>query len=233
VYEKARLVVLVDDLPNPSRRDLIPAHGLSLYVDLKGDGGRFTILFDTGPSLELLVHNANTLNISPLSPCLVFLSVWLRHHVGGFVEALRRGMVKWEETIAPEFPGLRNRPPASGRLPPGTRIIGPYGRWFREQALAIEMDRGWLVITGCCVYGITKLITLLNTLQGKVYALVGGLNLSALDVLDGPALLKWAKRAGIEMILPLHSTGPRARKIILSRFGNGLKWSGVGLDVEL
>lgn len=230
-YTSARLLVLVDDLPNPDDDNLYPAHGLSILVELRGDE-RVTILFDTGPSAEILKKNASRLGLSVLSPDIVFLSVWLGHHVGGFVQTLRYNEGVWYKTVAPEFPALKAQPPAKGKLPSYTKLVGPFGLWFREQALAFQLDEGWVIIAGCSLYGIRHLINATKNLR-PVYAVIGGFNLSSLDVLDGPYFMRWARRVGARIVVPLHSVAPKARRIILKKLGNGIVWSGVGLDVEL
>jgi len=230
-YGSARLLVLVDDLPNPDNKNLYPAHGLSILIELRGDD-KYTVLFDTGPSAEILESNISHLGLGTLSPDTVFLSIWLSHHVGGFVQTLRRDWNLWRKTVAPEFPAMRARPPARGELPPCTKLIGPFGLWFREQALAFQLDEGWVIIAGCSLYGVGRLIKAARKLK-PLYAIIGGLNLSSLDVLDGPRFMKWARRAGTRIVIPLHSVAPKAREIILKKLGNGIEWSGVGLDVEL
>ena len=230
-YTSAHLWVLVDDLPNPDDENLYPVHGLSILIELRGDK-RITVLFDTGPSAEILRNNASRLGLSPLNPDIIFLSVWLGHHVGGFVQTLRYNEDVWCKTIAPEFPALKARPPAKGKLPPHTRLVGPFGFWFREQALAFQLDEGWVIITGCSLYGVRHLINAARNIR-PIYAVIGGFNLSSLDVLDGPYFVRWAQRAGVRTVVPLHSVAPKARRIILKKLGNGIEWSGVGLDVEL
>ncbi len=232
-FEKAEITVLVDDLPHPDLESLYPAHGLSILVSLYRENKKYNVLFDTGPSLDLLLHNAEQLGKAPLLPSTIFISVWIDHHVGGLVDSIRRGEKPWSYVVAPEYPGKRRRPPAKGTLPPGVTTIGPWGRWFREQALAFHIKgEGWVVLVGCAVYGVRNLVKMLNKVE-RLYAIIGGLNLSALDVLDGPLFLKWAKKRGVELIIPLHSVTVRARRIILKRYGGGLSWSGVGLNVEL
>ena len=223
--------VLVDDLPCPERPELLPAHGLSMLVELERGESRLRVLFDTGPSLEVLEWNARRLEEDPFDCDVVFLSLWHRHHVGGFIQAVRARGDLWEKTVAPSFP-LGQASPARGTLPKGLRLVGPLDPWFGELALAARLEEGWVVFSGCCYYGVRRLLAGLSSL-GRVYALVGGLNLSSLDVLDIPYLLDWAVKKGVQLVVPLHSVSAEAREIILARVGGGIDWSGVGLDVEL
>ena len=53
------MTVLVDDSKNPSKPELQDKHGLSFYIEAEVKDERITILMDTGPSVETILHNGD------------------------------------------------------------------------------------------------------------------------------------------------------------------------------
>jgi len=223
-YEEAKIQVLVDDLPNPYLNNLLAVRGLSIFLILRDDKNHVNILFDSGPRLDVLQHNASMLNLdTPVD--YAFLSVWLNHHVGGFLQAYGKDVLR--KVIAPQFPGrkLENEKEVASIL--------SFKGWFNEQILLFNLaERGIVVVIGCAIYGITRILKKLEQYD-KIHAVIGGFNLSSLDVLDGPLFMRWVRKKKVEVVIPLHSTAPKARKIILKKLKSDLDWTGVGLSVSL
>lgn len=66
------------------------AHGLSLMITAtRGDGGKHTMLFDTGPEESAWERNATRLRADIASIEHIHLSHWHRDHSGGMLEAVR------------------------------------------------------------------------------------------------------------------------------------------------
>jgi len=63
LVDKLRISVLVDDSKNPLKPELQAQHGLSVYIEAEVKDEKFTILLDTGPSVETILHNADRMEI--------------------------------------------------------------------------------------------------------------------------------------------------------------------------
>ncbi len=65
-------------------------HGLSFLVQTRVGDSSFEILYDTGPSKEILLHNLEVLNIDVSSVDAIVMSHGHWDHFGGLLEVLRR-----------------------------------------------------------------------------------------------------------------------------------------------
>ncbi len=229
--EGLRAVVLVDDFP---MYDIppFPAHGLSVLLELQGRRGEYRLLFDGGPSFEVLERNSEFLEEDLDRLDAIFVSTGLEHHYGGVVEGARRGMWKGVPIISPVDLGLGREVPPE-RLRSRTVVTRRFGYRIEETYLALRVGDGWVLLTGCCVYGVDWLRASLGPPLGPpVELLMGGLNLSTLDFLGLDDLDKLVREFEVGDVVPLHSVSREAREYILNRYSH-LRWSGVGLEVEL
>lgn len=81
--------MIVEDSVDPSRRDLIAKHGLCILVEGATDGDRFSLLMDTGPSPDTVLHNAEVMGLDLRKIIAVFLSHGHYDHTGGLVGILK------------------------------------------------------------------------------------------------------------------------------------------------
>ncbi|MCW4020519.1 MAG: MBL fold metallo-hydrolase [Candidatus Bathyarchaeota archaeon] len=84
-----RLTVLVEDSVNPARRDLKAERGLSIQAEVAIKNKRFSFLMDIGPSSEVVLRNAEALNVNLRQTRAIFLSHGHRDHTGGLLGALK------------------------------------------------------------------------------------------------------------------------------------------------
>lgn len=89
MIKKVKLTVLAEDSVSALRRDLIAKHGLSFLVEGRVDGNRFSLLMDTGPSPDVVLHNAETMGIDLSKIDLIFLSHGHYDHTGGLIGILK------------------------------------------------------------------------------------------------------------------------------------------------
>lgn len=101
MIDKLKMTVLVDDSKNPSKPELQDKHGLSFYIEAEVKDERITILMDTGPSAETILHNADRMEIDLSKIDLIFLSHGHYDHVNGLIGVLKR---KSEPTIVLAHP---------------------------------------------------------------------------------------------------------------------------------
>ncbi|ALL00962.1 beta-lactamase domain-containing protein [Pyrodictium delaneyi] len=209
----SRLTILVD---NRARSWLESAWGLSILVETRDT----RILFDAGPSPELLCRNAERLGVS-LDIDFAVLSHPHRDHYGGFpcVAEVAPGtvvymppspshVVSWIRKLGlvpvVQSKGLKAAPNAA---------ISPAldGAGLREHALAVKENECVSVLLGCSHPGPSRLAATALRILGAEHAClaIGGLhNAEAAEV---EALLELVDR-----IAPIHCSG-RAAEYLASR----------------
>lgn len=89
MVEKIKLTVLVDDSKNSRKPRLLAKHGLSFYLEVMEKNKKKIFLVDTGPSPEIILHNADLLNVDINKVNTIFLSHGHYDHVGGLIGVLR------------------------------------------------------------------------------------------------------------------------------------------------
>jgi len=118
LIRKLKLAVLVEDSVGETQRDVIAKHGLSFLIEAEGDGDKVSMLMDTGPSPDLVLHNADTMGVDLTKIDVVFLSHGHYDHTGGLVGVLKQ-MGKEVPVVAhPEVFGLKLK------LDPNLKYIG-------------------------------------------------------------------------------------------------------------
>lgn len=215
------VAVLVDDYLTEEGADAgaLPAHGLCLLLELeRGTGERVVLLVDGGPSLELLEHNASSLDADLESAEAGFATMWSYHHVLALLKLAGRSRLK-----------LHLPPPPKRRVEALEELKG-YGAIavpllspaYNERALLFRLERGFVAIVGCSAYGVDEVLYRLalaeERLGAEVKGLVGGFNLSTYDAYGLRLLVKFAGRRGAAL-LPLHSTSLEAREKLCRQFG--------------
>ena len=90
VVKKVELAVLVEDSANPAKPDLSAKHGLSFFVKAKTSDGEVSLIIDTGPSPDVLLHNVDVMGVNLRKTEVVMLSHGHYDHTGGLIEALKR-----------------------------------------------------------------------------------------------------------------------------------------------
>lgn len=144
-----------------ARNDIKTAWGFSVLIKMA-----FTlILFDTGPSLEILSSNMNSLETSPDRISYIFLSHRHLDHIGGMDTFLRPGLKVF---VLEDFPpSLINKIKKKGAVPvyvrkegeilPGLYSSGPVNKNIEEQSLFVKIEEGIVILTGCSHPGIVKI----------------------------------------------------------------------------
>ena len=88
--KNVQITVLIEDSKNPDNPQLKNKHGLSFFIQAKNGDNKVTVLMDTGPSPEALLHNADKIGANLKHIDVIVLSHGHYDHTGGLHEALKR-----------------------------------------------------------------------------------------------------------------------------------------------
>lgn len=99
-----------------------------------------------------------------------------------------------------------------------------------EQALAVKMPEGTVVITGCAHPGIANMVRQAQeVVPGKISLLVGGFHL--LEIADKnklKSIIIELRQLGVERVLPTHCTDNMTIDLFRAEFGKNCLDGGVG-----
>ena len=222
VNEEVSITVLVND--EARSQELKEVHGLSIYIESKSK----TILFDTGPSPEILESNSEKIGIDLSFVEDIVISHIHSDHLGGIpymgwvapsinvylpygVSSSITGFIKKQGLVPIEIVDWT-------KIYSGIIVSKPlYGPPW-EQFLIIKSNNGLILFTGCSHPGINNVVnSVIEYLNNNVYAVVGGLHLvNAPDEVLKNTIDEPLSR--IEILVPLHCTGKRAIEYALKKY---------------
>jgi len=213
--------VLVDDNVTEEGADsgALPAHGLCLILKLELDAGNcVSLIIDGGPSLELLLHNASSLDVDLEGIEAGIATMWSFHHVLALLKLAERSRMK---LYLPPPP--RQRAETIEGLENLDAVIVPLrSPAYNERALLFKVKKGLVAVVGCSAYGVDSTLQHLalaeERLGTRVEALIGGFNISTYDKYGLRLLMRFAEKRGASLI-PLHSTSLEAREKLCGVFG--------------
>ena len=180
------------------------------------------ILFDTGASGSILLHNMKKLNIDPGAIGIVVISHPHGDHFGG-LENIMDANKDAEFYLPQSFPiGTLARKFTKVKEPvqicPNVFSTGELGGI--EQSLVINTDKGLLVVVGCSHPGVGNILDAASRF-GKVYGIVGGFH----------GFHDFDRLNPLSLICPCHCT---QYKIEIKRlFGDRCLDCGAGMVIEL
>jgi len=181
------------------------------------------ILFDTGANSSILLHNMKELDIDPKNIGIIVISHAHWDHTGGLSQILKQN-----ETAEFYIPSsFRRAFPARKITTVGKEAIQICQDVFStgelggtEQSLALKIDKGIFVVTGCSHPGVGNILKAASKF-GKLYGIAGGFHgfrdFKALDELS--------------LIYPCHCT--QYKKEIRELFKDKALECGAGLVIQL
>ncbi len=214
-----RLHIVYDNTASDGYR----AHwGFACLID-----GKERVLFDTGTDPAVLQFNMEHAGVDPDSIDKVVLSHGHDDHRDGLAY-ISANNTRAELFILPTFgPEARTlagkmtiREVTEPReISPGMHSTGPVEGVAWEQALALETDKGIVLVVGCSHPGVHKLIEAARRF-GEIHAVLGGLHDSdRLEALDG-----------IPFVAPCHCTQRTAE--VIARFPDTYRKVNAGTVLE-
>ena len=103
-----------------------------------------------------------------------------------------------------------------------------------DMALYIEVDNGFLAITGCGHAGVENIMEHGKRLLGKpALGIVGGLHLIMSPLERVEELVNYLTSKDLRVIAPLHCTGPQPHWLLASKAGKAYRLAGTGDLIEL
>jgi 7,8-dihydropterin-6-yl-methyl-4-(beta-D-ribofuranosyl)aminobenzene 5'-phosphate synthase len=155
------------------------------------------ILFDTGASGSILLHNMRELGLDPGAIGIVVLSHSHGDHVGGlsdFLQVNKDAEIYPPASLEMTIPGRKVAVVRkSVQICPNVFTTGEL-RGI-EQSLMVDTDKGILVIVGCSHSGVGDILDVAS-MRGRVYGIVGGLH----------GFSNFRRLEGLSLICPCHCT---------------------------
>ena len=202
------------------------------------------LLFDTGGDGHTLLSNMAKMGIDPSRIGTVVLSHAHGDHTGGLGSLLGTG-VRPTVYVPRSFPSRFKADVRSltrlvevhepMEIRPGIHTTGEVGRGLVEQALAVETEKGLVVITGCAHPGVVEMVRHARQIgEGEVYLVLGGFHLGGVSGRRVERIIADFRRLDVQKVAPCHCTGDRAIEIFAEEYGEDFIRVGVGmvLDVE-
>ena len=118
MVKKLKLAVLAEDSVGDSQRGVIAKHGLSFLIETEGKTDKVSLLMDTGPSPDIVLHNAEKMGVDLTKIDAVFLSHGHYDHTGGLIGILKQIDKEVPVIAHPEVFGLKLK------LVPSLKYIG-------------------------------------------------------------------------------------------------------------
>ncbi|MFC2088926.1 MBL fold metallo-hydrolase [Calditrichota bacterium] len=155
------------------RDDLQPDWGFAALIEAHGK----RILFDTGGNGEILLNNMKSLQIDPNSISDVYISHCHFDHIGGLSHFLNENRdVVLHAPVS--FRGVRNAKKVIYYDKPQEFIKHFFTTGEMEnieQTMAIETDKGLIIVAGCSHPIMSKTLETLANF-GNIYGIIGGLH---------------------------------------------------------
>lgn len=226
---------------NYSEGKLEAAWGLSILIETP----EANLLFDTGPSSEILENNLKALGIDPDRIDYVVISHEHSDHASGLrrIAKASPGIDVYVpqpslEFFKKKFSGLEINFVGiddSKEICRDVLIVGPlYGPPF-EQSLAIKLENERTALFVGCSH--PKVINLaMNTVKElgqKLYSVVGGFHMGGASSGECRETIKYLLGLGAEWIMPIHCSGEYIRLFMKKDLrGNWIR-QGVGEKIPL
>lgn len=89
MLQDLKMTIVVENSASINSGSLWAQHGLSIFLELRFDGGSMNVLWDTGASDDVVLHNLKSLNIDLNTIDLICLSHGHYDHTGGLMGVLQ------------------------------------------------------------------------------------------------------------------------------------------------
>jgi 7,8-dihydropterin-6-yl-methyl-4-(beta-D-ribofuranosyl)aminobenzene 5'-phosphate synthase len=208
------------------------------------EGMEKTILFDTGSSGDILLHNISQLKVNPKAVEIVVISHKHGDHVGGLPALLETNsnvFVYMPASVAREWePGIKKRKtkPVAVSQPievcKHVFLTGEMEGPANEQGLILDTAKGLIVITGCAHPGIAEIVKNAKKIGNKkIYMVFGGFHLVQKSDAEVKQIIEKFRELGVLKVGPTHCTGDKAIQLFKDAFGENYIEIGAGKVIEI
>ncbi len=212
--DQVAVTVLVDN--RVLGEDLKPAYGISFYIEVRSGRRIHRVLFDTGPSEEILRHNARHLGVSLKNIERLVISHFHKDHYG----AMNLAVEEAEKLViyVPEEPWFARRVLDKARrmghrvvhasmftqITPGLYALGPVTN-TREISLEFLLrGGGGGLLVGCGHGGLRTIVKWARYVE-RFLLIAGGFHLKEEPDEKAAELAEWLRdRVKAEVVVPLH-----------------------------
>jgi 7,8-dihydropterin-6-yl-methyl-4-(beta-D-ribofuranosyl)aminobenzene 5'-phosphate synthase len=215
--EKMRVTIIYDN--DVMEQGLEGDWGFSCLIEIQNVP---QILFDTGASGSILLHNMRRLGLDPSAIGIIVISHAHWDHIGGLsdiLEANKEAEIYVPASVRAEIPG-RKMTTVRGSIQICENVLTTGELGGIEQSLALDTGKGMLVVVGCSHPGVGEIIDAASRL-GKVYGIVGGFH----------GFRDFKRLNGLSLICPCHCTAYKLE--IRGLFPEQCVECGAGLVLEL
>lgn len=234
------IIVLVDNYPNPLKPNLKTAWGISMLVKTSN----VTILFDAGPSPEVLEYNCRILGVDLSEVDFVVISHEHGDHVGGlpylakvkpgcrvyvpsgmnsftknWIKSLNLTLIEVKETTV---------------ITKGVVILGElYGPPW-EQALVVNTAKGLVVLVGCSHPGVVSIVDkAVKEIKNTPYLVIGGFHMVSCSRDTCIKVTEELLKRNVKFIAPIHCSGDTIREVLESKYSEHYLEAHVGTVVKV
>jgi 7,8-dihydropterin-6-yl-methyl-4-(beta-D-ribofuranosyl)aminobenzene 5'-phosphate synthase len=212
-----KLTIIYDN--EVKKPELAADWGFSCLIELENAP---PILFDTGASGSILLHNMKELRIAPDAFGLIVISHLHGDHAGGLrtiLELNKDAEIYLPASFIGTIPG-RKVVKVKNAAQIGENVFSTGELGGIEQSLAIKTNQGILVVAGCSHPGVGNILDAAAKF-GKVYGIVGGFH----------GFSDFERLADLSLISPCHCTAYKSEIKLL--YPEKCLECGVGMTLEL
>ncbi|OYT30741.1 MAG: hypothetical protein B6U94_05590 [Thermofilum sp. ex4484_79] len=218
-------------------RIFLSAHGLSVLVNINNEN---RILFNLGPSFEILKKNLSLFETNIKDIDFIIISNLRKAFTGGF-KVIHSPFHEIKVITPPESKfslmesiGLSNnirKVEKKLELLPGVLVSPPIGNYDKEIAVIIRHEKGDIILLGCSHTGSIEILTKLRDMKliSRPICVIGGLHLSGENEIEVSELIGLLREMKIKYVIPLYCTGIKARLVILKSLNLPTNLHGAGL----
>jgi 7,8-dihydropterin-6-yl-methyl-4-(beta-D-ribofuranosyl)aminobenzene 5'-phosphate synthase len=208
------------------------------------EGTEKTILFDTGTRPEILMHNAEVLNVDLSEVEQIVISHNHGDHTGGLPTVLERNpnvTVFFPASFPPEFgrrvESLKAKAQTVDKpieICRNVHLTGEMGDEIKEQSLVIDSPKGLIIVTGCSHQGIVNILRRAKEILDKpIHLVFGGFHLMDKSNSEMQKIIAAFQQLKVEKCGATHCTGDAQIGMFKKAFGENYVPMGTGRVIEV
>jgi 7,8-dihydropterin-6-yl-methyl-4-(beta-D-ribofuranosyl)aminobenzene 5'-phosphate synthase len=104
-----------------------------------------------------------------------------------------------------------------------------------DMAMWLDTPKGLVLILGCCHAGLPNTLEHVRKLSAgkRIHSIVGGLHLMDSGEEEIQSVISILREHSVELLVPLHCTGERARVLLKEAFGDAVRTGHAGMNFRI